>query len=130
MASLKCHWISSKKKCKGFGTIRKTHFRSKNLVLSTNLLCVGAPVAISGINVVPEVGLYISPGGIIIDIVYDIIFGPNNKHDYHLPQYVVIDFPLFKLIDNIKPQVSNHPTVSLTKLFIFALLQNRTFQSS
>jgi len=54
------------------------------MVLSANL-CVSAPVAISGIHFVPELGLYNGARGTIIDIVYDNVVGPNNKHEYHLP---------------------------------------------
>ena len=34
-------------------------------------LCVGSPVAISGINILPKVGLCNGARGTLIDIVYD-----------------------------------------------------------
>ena len=86
VARLKCEWTSNKKQVKGVATVRKSHFKQTNIVFSTNL-CVTAPVAISGINFVPELGLYNGARGTIIDTVYDNIVGPNNKHEYHLPQY-------------------------------------------
>jgi hypothetical protein len=69
------------------------------------------PVAIRIINFLPELGLYNGARGTVIDIVYDNIVGPNNKHKYHLPRYIVVDFPGFKLPVNIKPWDLNHLTV-------------------
>ena len=68
-------------------------------------------MAISGINFVPELGLYNGARGTIIDIVYSNVVVPNNKHEYHLPRYVFVDFPGFKLPLNMKPWDSNHLTV-------------------
>ena len=86
------------------------------MVLSANL-CVSAPVAISGIHFVPELGLYNGARGTIIDIVYDSFVGPNNKHEYHLPRYIDVDFPGFKLPVYIKPWDSNHPTVRVAYFY-------------
>ena len=55
-------------------------------------ICVGVHVAISGINIVPEVGLYNSAQCKVINIVYTTSKGPNNKLHYYLPKYVVFDF--------------------------------------
>jgi len=100
----------------GIATVRKSHFRQKNMVLSTNL-CIGAPVATSGINFVLELGMYNGARGTIIDIVYDNDVGQNNKHKYHLPRYIVVDFPGFKLPVNIKPWDLNHPTVRVVYFY-------------
>jgi len=72
---------------------------------------VKANVAIFGINIVPEAGLYNGTRGTVIDVVYDTVEGPNNKQEGHLPRYVVVDFPGLRL-GNAKPWDSNHPTVS------------------
>ena len=59
------------------------HFNTSNIVVQTNI-CVGEQVAISGINIVSEVGLNNGTWGKVIDIVYTNSKEPNNKHDYHL----------------------------------------------
>jgi hypothetical protein len=116
VAKLKCHWQSNRIQGKGQATASRSHFKNQNLVLQTDI-CVGASVAISGINIVPEVGLYNGARGTVIDIVYDDVVGPNNKHQYHLPRYVVVDFPGLKLPQHIPPWDKNHPTVSSLELF-------------
>ena len=128
VARLKCEWSSNKKQINGVATVRKSHFKQTNIVYSTNL-CVSAPVAISGINFVPELGLYNGARGIIIDIVYNNVVGPNNKHEYHLPRYIVVDFPGFKLPANIKPWDSNNPTVRVVIFLSLVLRHTRIFTS-
>ena len=81
------------------------------MVLKTHL-CVGATVALSGINIVPEAGLYNAARGLIVDIVYDTVVGPNDKHGEHLPKYIVVDFPGL-ILGNAKPWDEKNPTVSL-----------------
>ena len=68
-------------------------------------------------NFVPELGLYNGAKGTIIDIVYNNFVGPNNKHKHHLHQYVVVDFPGFKLSVIIKPWDLNGPTVRVAYLY-------------
>ena len=86
-------------------------------------LCVGAPVAISGINILPEVGLYNGARGTLIDIVYDKGQNPNSKQDYHLPKYVVVDFPHLDLRrGNLQPWDSEHPTVSFICFLFFIFI--------
>ncbi|EJK63663.1 hypothetical protein THAOC_15666, partial [Thalassiosira oceanica] len=92
--------------------VNKKHFNTSNLVLSTDL-CVRAKVAIGGINYVPELGLYNGARGEIVDIVYKTMAGPNNKHEDHLPAYVVVDFPHLRLPPYIEPWDRLHPTVRL-----------------
>lgn len=111
VARLKCHWFSNRIQGEGCALASRSHFRSKNLVVQTDF-CVGAKVALSGINIVPEVGLYNGARGTVIDIVYDDPAGPNNKDQYHLPKYVVVDFPGLRLPDHIQPWDENNPTVS------------------
>ena len=71
------------------------------MVLQTDL-CVDTTVALWGINIVPEAGLYNGARGSIVDIVYDTVVGPNDKHGEHLPKYIVVDFPGLRL-GNTKP---------------------------
>lgn len=110
IARLQCQWMSNRCQSKGKDSVRRSHFKNCSLVLQTDL-CVGAPVAISGINIVPEAGLYNGARGWVIDIVYDTVEGPNNKHKDHLPRYVVVDFPGLRL-GNADPWDPKHPTVS------------------
>ena len=79
-------------------------------------ICVGARVAISTVNFLPEVGLYNGAIGNVVDIVYqDRPVGPNDKQHYHLPDYVVVDIPHLKLPSNIAPWDNLHKTVSKQK---------------
>ncbi len=78
-------------------------------------ICVGAKVAISNVNFLPEIGLYNGAIGAVIEIVYnDRPVGLNNKQHYHLPNYVVVDFPNLRLPTNIAPWDELHKTVSST----------------
>ena len=61
----------------------KRHFMTKRMVLETDL-CVGATVALSGINIVPKAGLYNGGQGKLIDLVYKGPCRPNNEHGDHL----------------------------------------------
>ncbi len=57
-------------------------------------ICVGAKVAISNVNFLLEIGLYNGAISDVIEIVYnDRPVGPNDKQHYHLPNYVVANFP-------------------------------------
>ncbi len=50
-------------------------------------ICVGARVAISNVNFLPEIGLYNGAIGDVIENVYnDRPVGPNDKQHYHLPK--------------------------------------------
>jgi hypothetical protein len=76
-------------------------------------ICVGAKDAISTVNFLKEVGLYNQVIGNVVEIVYqDRPVGPNDKQHYHLPDYVVVDFPHLKLPSNIAPWDNVHKTVS------------------
>jgi hypothetical protein len=67
-------------------------------------ICVGARVAISNVNFLPEIGLYNGAIGNVIEIIYnDRPVGPNNKQHYHLAKYVMVNFPNLRL-----PQVLHH----------------------
>ncbi len=76
-------------------------------------ICVGARVAISTVNFLPEVCLYNEVIENVVEIVYqDRPVGQNDKQHYHLPDYVVVDFPHLKLLSNIAPWDKLHKTVS------------------
>jgi hypothetical protein len=75
-------------------TVCYSHFDQNSYDHHTDI-CVGAKVAISNVNFLPEIGLYNGAIGDVIEIVYNDrpVAGPNDKHYYHLPNYVVVDFP-------------------------------------
>ncbi len=78
-------------------------------------ICVGAKVAISNVNILPEIGLYNGAIGTFVEIVYQHRpEGPNDKEHNHLPDYVVVNFPNLKLPAGIKPWDELHKTVSFT----------------
>ena len=90
----------------------KSHFTTTKMARETDL-CVGATVALLGVNIVPEAGLYNGARGQIVDFIYDThqVCGPNDKQGDHLPQCVIVDFPGFRR-GTTKPWDENNPTVS------------------
>lgn len=112
IARLKCQWYCNKRYGNGQGCVIRSHFKNQNNILNSTDLCVEASVCISGINIVPEAGLYNGARGKVIDLVYDTVVGPNDKHNDHLPKYVVVDFPGLKL-GGAQPWDSKNPTVSI-----------------
>ena len=96
----------------GPSRVNKHHFRSLNIPPSTDL-CVHAKVAIGGVNLLPEVGLYNGARGELVDFNYGTrMAGPNNKHEDHLPAHTVFNIPHLKLPSYIEPWDKLHPTVS------------------
>ena len=110
VARLQCKWKTNKNQGQGRTRVFKSHFTTKRMVLETDL-CVGATVALSGINIVPEAGLYNGARGTLIDFIYDNPCGPNDKHGDHLPGCVIVDFPGLKL-GAAEPWDKLNPTVS------------------
>jgi hypothetical protein len=91
-----------------------SHFDQNSYDQHTDI-CVGAKVAISNVNFSPEIGLYHGAIGDVIEIVYnDRPVGPNDKQHYHLPNYVVANFPNLRLPTNIAPWDKLHKTASST----------------
>ncbi len=91
-----------------------SHFDMNSYDKHTDI-CIGAKVAISNVNFLPEIGLYNGAIGDAIEIVYNNRpVGPNDKQHYHLPNYVVVDFPNLRLPANIAPWDALHKTVSST----------------
>jgi hypothetical protein len=113
-----------------------SHFNMAKYLKHTDI-CVGARVAISTVNFLPEVGLYNGVIGNVVEIVYqDRPVGPNDKQHYHLPDYVVVDFPHLKLPSNIAPWDKLHKTVSrqnihdVNKMFQLILTQTNSMYLS
>ena len=80
-------------------------------------------MALSNVNILPEIGLYNGAMGTVIEIVYkNRPVGPNDKEHCHLPDYVVVDFLNLKLLPDIPPWDTNHKTVSLLTLFALLLV--------
>ncbi len=78
-------------------------------------ICIGAKVATSNVNFLPEIGLYNGAIGDVIKVVYnDRPVGPNDKQHYHLPNYIVVDFPNIRLPTNIAPWDELHKMVIST----------------
>jgi hypothetical protein len=80
-----------------------SHFDQNSYAQHTDI-CIGARVAISNMNLLPEIGLYNGAIGDVFEIVYNNRpVGPNDKHHYHFPNYVVVHFPNLQL-----PQILHH----------------------
>jgi hypothetical protein len=76
-------------------------------------ICVDARVAISNVNILPEVGLYNGAIGTVVEIMYQgKPVRPNDKEHNHLPDYMVVVFPNLKLPTGIPPWDELHKTVS------------------
>ncbi len=116
VARLDCHfetnWISRSSHQEPTACINHFDARTYN---SHPDICVGARVAISDVNILPEIELYNGAIGTVVKIVYqDRPEGPNNKVHNHVPYYVVINFPNLKLPAGIPPWDELHQTVSFT----------------
>ena len=97
--------------------VDKTHFKYCRTTHLTDI-CVGARVAIDGVNYLREIGLYSGAYGTIIDIVYknNRTTGLNDREHDPLPDYVVVDFPHLILPKSVgDPWDRNNPTVSVNK---------------
>ena len=122
IARLRCQWHTNRCYSTGKQTVTRRHFKQSNMVIHTDL-CVGASVSLNGINIVPEAGLYNGARGVVVDIKYDTVAGPNDKHGDFLPKYIVVDFPGLRL-GKAKPWDSNHPTVSWYRTNALIVLYN------
>jgi hypothetical protein len=90
-----------------------SHFDKRAFDAETNI-CVGAGVALSNVNILPEIGLYNGAMGTVIEIVHkNRPVGSDDKEHHHLPDYVVVDFLNLKLPPDILPWDRNHKTVNL-----------------
>jgi hypothetical protein len=95
-------------------TVCYSHFDQKSNDQHTDI-CVGARVAISNVNFLPEIELYNGAIGDVIEIVYN-DRPVELKIQTTLPfsNYVVVDFPNLRLPTNIAPWDELHKTVSST----------------
>ena len=115
VARLDCHYETNRvpKSDHQQPTVCMSHFDIRSYDRTTDI-CVGAKVAISNVNILPEVGLHNGAIGTVVEIVYNNRpEGPLDKEHYHLPDYVVVDFPNLRLPPGIPPWDQNHKTVSL-----------------
>ena len=73
-------------------------------------------MAISNVNILPEIGLYNGAIGTVVEIVYENRpEGLNDKEHNNLPDYVVVDYPDLKLPPDIQPWDQYHKMVSVTR---------------
>ncbi len=85
-------------------------------------ICIGGRVAISNVNILPEIGLHNGAVGTVVEIVYDNKpQGPTDKDYYHFPDYVVVNFPNLKLPARMQPWDQYHKRVSF-KCFLVTYL--------
>ncbi len=84
-------------------------------------------MAISNVNILPEIGLYNGAIGTVKIVYNNRPVGPNDKEHCHLPDYVVVDFPNLKLLADMPPWDQYHKTVSL-KLQPYCYLLNPTLK--
>ena len=114
VARLNCHFETNKLQGHQTSCPVRRHFETNSYLHNTNI-CVGARVALRMWNILPSAGLYNGAIGTVVEIAYkDRPVGPNDKEHYHLPDYVVVDFPNLKLPPHIQPWDQKHPTVSVT----------------
>jgi hypothetical protein len=128
VARLDCHFETNRisRSSHQEPTACMNHFDARTYDSHTDM-CVGARVAISNVNILPEIGLYNEAIGTVVETVYqDRPEGPNNKEHNHLPDYVVVNFPNLKLPAGILPWDELHKTVSFT-LSILTYLHKRIF---
>jgi hypothetical protein len=107
------NWLSGQQE----QTACKNHFDARSYDSHTDI-CVGARVALSNVNILPEVGLYNGAIGTVVEIIYqDKPVGPNDKEHNHLPDYVVVDFLNLKLPTGIPPWDELHIVIPFGKIF-------------
>lgn len=113
VARMDCHFKTNKTQYYGAQYASISHFETPEKIVTHNDICIGAKVCISGLNYIPEIGLYNGARGTVVDMKFSTMAGPNNKYDDHLPEYVVVDFPHLKLPSYIQPWDRLHPTVRI-----------------
>ena len=111
---LTCRWRSNRSQGEGAKSVIRNHFKNCSILLQTDI-CVGPLVAIEGIQIVPEAGLYNSTRGTVVDIVNDTVAGPPSQYEDHLPLYVGVNFPGLRL-GHAKPWDKDNPTARRGKI--------------
>jgi hypothetical protein len=124
------NWLSGQQE----RTVCINHFDARSYDSHTDI-CVGARIATSNVNILPEVGLYNGPIGSVVEIIYQgKPVGPNNIEHNHLPDYVVADFPNLNLPTGIPTSDELHKMVSSTCWLLLYHLGNfwkrRNFQNN
>lgn len=99
VARINAHYTSNKT---GDHRPDRDHFYYVKHTRHTDI-CENAMVAIDKLNFIPEMGLYNGARGKVVEIAYSKPEGPNDKQNCHLPDYVVVDFPDFKLPKGYEP---------------------------
>jgi hypothetical protein len=103
VARLDCCFGTNRQSGQQEQTACKNHFNARSYDSHTDI-CIGARVAISKVNILPEVELYNGAIGTVIEIIYQgKPVGPNDKELNRLPDYVEVDFPNLKLPTEIPP---------------------------
>jgi hypothetical protein len=118
VARLNCHYETNQASRSDHQqpAVYESHFDKRTYNKNTDIW-VGARVAISNVNVLPEIGLYNGAIGSVVKIVYNNrLEGPLDKEHYHLPDYVVVNFPNLKLPAGMPPWDQYHKTKSSTLL--------------
>jgi hypothetical protein len=114
VARLDCCFGTNRQSGQQEQTACKNHFNARSYDSHTDI-CIGARVAISNVNIMPEVRLYNGAIGTVFEVIYQgKPVGPNDKEHNHFPDYVVVDFPNLKLPTGIPPWNKLHKTVSST----------------
>lgn len=106
IARIDCHYTSTRE----FPALG--HFRNIGYVPHCDI-CVGAKVSLDQTNIIPEMGLFNGSLGTVVEILYNTREGPNNKQGYHLPEYVIVDFPQFIPSMGLPVWDKNNPTVRI-----------------
>ena len=109
VARLNCWYDTNKLQNKIKRRAVRSHFDMNSFVQHTDF-CVGARVPLKNWNILPSAGLYSGAIGKIVEIVYSKESGPNVKEKYHLPDYVIVDFPHLNLPPHIQPWDTRHRT--------------------
>ena len=114
IARIDCHYTSTRE-----SAVRR-HFSNIGYVTHCDI-CVGGKVSLDQTNIIPEMGLFNGSVGTVVEIVYNTREGPNNKQGYHLPEYVIVDFPQFKPLMGLPVWDKNNPTVRLVSTWHYIL---------
>ena len=130
IARLDCTYDRKRTKDKQESCACMSHFDHAKYIKHTDI-CVGARVAISTVNFLPQFGLFNGAIGHVVEIDYkDRPVGPNDKQHYHLPNYVVVNFPNLKLPTNVAPWDTLHRTVSMKNIHVMNFFPLYSFDSN
>ena len=109
VARLNCHYESNKPNNPA-RLAERHHFKNENYQDLVEI-CLHSRVSLTD-NFIPEIGLFNGSRGTVVEMMFNHAEGPNDNQHRHLPEYVVVDFPLLALPEGYEPWNKNHPTVS------------------